>query len=427
MQNPRPSAMPPPAISTALQALVPPPAAACDAIRTEQIETVVRALRSGEQTIRNLQHAISEACANGDTPLVERLMPQYTEKTTAYRKFIRTLQAFLAQQRQRAATFDHAQQAMVAQQGQTAEAAPLVRVVQQLTQQARLQKQGDECASPMITQGMQIIAQRERASQNRESVAVWQGLMTLPLTTLAGEPRAVSSNVIASSTSPKTCYPETWPRNLILKLSVTPAVPWPDMEVWMRRTEPTMCAFKANPAAEDPQHNEMVYKDFVVMLFTHSIYFVGSWTLPNGRHSNNLLIFPVQGYGLVGAFFPLTGIPDMPQPLTLSIIPNPRPPNPAATEGLQWAAAIEIYMRQYNVVIPPALMAQLVNVPPPGRNPIMAYIIRTGMEQRRRGLAAAAAAGFVGTNPVVLAGIGMPETDMLQQMSQPPPQQHQQQ
>ncbi|KAJ6466232.1 hypothetical protein C8R45DRAFT_1106491 [Mycena sanguinolenta] len=217
-------------------------------------------------------------------------------------------------------------------------------------------------------------------------------------------------------------------------MSETPAVPLPDLQAWMKRTEPAVCTFKANPTAQVPQHTQMAYKALVAMLLKHKLCFIGSWTLPNGRHSDNLMIFPVQAMGLVGAFFPLNGTPDMPTPLNPSLIPNLMPPNPVAPPQLaaaadpQLTAAIDAYMRQHGVGMPPALLAQLVKLPPPERNQMMANIIRTGMEQRREKIAAAAAAarvpaGLGEANPSGTVGVDMPRMGMMQQMSQPQQQQ----
>ncbi|KAF7357494.1 hypothetical protein MSAN_01345600 [Mycena sanguinolenta] len=389
------------------------------AITPERVQVIQTALRGAEQTVRDLQRAITDARAKGDTQLAERLMLQYTEKTTAYMKFKTNIQAMLAQQLQGAAALTYAQQAIAAQQGQVAEAAPLMPAIQQLSQQVQPQKQDDVCPSPIITQWMQMIEQKERERHNRDNVVVWQGRMTLPLTTPAGEPREVSSNVLAISTDPDTCHSETWPRTLALKVSVTPAVALPDLEVWVRRTNPVICRFKPNPAAEDQENNEMVYNGFIVMLLKHKLYLIGSWMLPNAGLSNNLLIFPMPAVGLVGAFFPLNGIPDMPPP----------PPH-LAVAGPQLFAAIYIYMEQHEVAIPPALVLHLVRMPPLHRGRMMANIIRTEMERRERmAEAAAAAARLGGTNPVVPAGFGMPQMGMMQQIGQAQPQQfvHQQQ
>lgn len=45
-------------------------------------------------------------------------------------------------------------------------------------------------------------------------------------------------------------------------------------------------------------------------------YAVAAWILPSGAQENNVLVFPLNGTGLAGACFPLTGIPELPKPTT---------------------------------------------------------------------------------------------------------------
>jgi hypothetical protein len=49
-------------------------------------------------------------------------------------------------------------------------------------------------------------------------------------------------------------------------------------------------------------------------------YATAAWTLPSGEQGNNALFFSVNG-GLVGAFFPVNGIPEMPKPTGLPPLP----------------------------------------------------------------------------------------------------------
>ena len=46
-------------------------------------------------------------------------------------------------------------------------------------------------------------------------------------------------------------------------------------------------------------------------------YAIAAWTLPSGaQESSNVLVFPVNGSWLAGAFYPITGIPELPKPST---------------------------------------------------------------------------------------------------------------
>jgi hypothetical protein len=51
-------------------------------------------------------------------------------------------------------------------------------------------------------------------------------------------------------------------------------------------------------------------------------YAVAAWTLPSGGQENNVLVFPVSNQVLLGAFFPATGIPEMPKPHPTAVPPT---------------------------------------------------------------------------------------------------------
>ncbi|KAK7019957.1 hypothetical protein R3P38DRAFT_2782308 [Favolaschia claudopus] len=141
---------------------------------------------------------------------------------------------------------------------------------------------------------------------------VWQGRLTWSGTNPAGVARVVTTSVIASSRNRDACHADTWPPTLNLTFTAKPAVSVETLQLWMNRVEPAICTFRCNPTHPNVPNNEMSYKALVAMLITKSFYFVASWTLPNGKVSANVLIFPVRNAGLVGAFFPSTGIPHLP-------------------------------------------------------------------------------------------------------------------
>ncbi|KAJ7163054.1 hypothetical protein C8R46DRAFT_1102303 [Mycena filopes] len=307
--------------------------------------------------------------------------------------------------------------------------------------------------SPLLTQQMQkLIEQKERARQTaatnkQNSHAVWQGLMTWSGVNPAGGAREVSSFLIASSVTPDACHAETWPTSMTVSLTEQPAVTIRDLQVWTKRVEPVICTFRANPTADSAVHNEMAYKALVAMLITKNLYFVASWTLPNGKHSNNALFFPVHNAGLVGAFFPLNGLPDFPQELPgnqiQSIIPNPTPPsNPAAAgpgpnifppqlasaTGAQLVQQLNTFLTANGVAAPPIFIGQLAKMNPPERNAVMVRIIRTGQEQRRQ-KAAASAGGGMPPGGMSAGGSSAPQgmgSSMMPQMGQHQQQQYMQ-
>ncbi|KAJ7465191.1 hypothetical protein FB451DRAFT_1561577 [Mycena latifolia] len=542
-QPPPPSSIPsgPPA----------PPAPGPTSLPLPRLRQIQDALQAYEATVRALEAAITDARAKGDTALVDRLMPQWTEKNTAFQKLKTNVNAMLVQQR---AAYAHAQQQMAAAQQRQAEGqghqfqqqgqvghgqmgqsqagqgqagqvghGPAGPAGQGQGQGQMVQSgpvapdEGDArmgggdgnnnggmmpaqpqpppplnvepppghmrqpsggggarptgmlpmsmnpggmTTSPMITQQMQkMIEQKERARQNNQaskqnSTAVWQGLMTWSGPTPSGEPRSISTFVIASSATPERCHAETWPTSLTVTFAEKPAVSIRDLQIWMKRVTPVLCTFQANPRANNPVNNEMAYKSLVAVLMGKNQYFVVPWTLPNGKHSNNVLLFPVQNAGLVGAFFPLNGIPDLPvelpgNPGSSSIVPNPTAPAPPQNQPAppqmggaispQLLTQINQLMMQNGVQLPPPMLMHLAKVGAVQRNEMMRKLILHGQEQRRQRLADAAAAGGGNANLAqgqgqgqqgqgqAGAGMGMLQMGMMGQMGQQQQQQQQHQ
>lgn len=83
---------------------------------------------------------------------------------------------------------------------------------------------------------------------------------------------------------------------------------------------------------------------------------MSGWTRPSGSQGNNVLIFPINNVGLVGAFFPLTGIPEIPKPLV----------------SLPTLAGVNL---------PPSIAAQLSRLTPEQRNAVMASLLRQRQQQ----------------------------------------------
>jgi len=127
-------------------------------------------------------------------------------------------------------------------------------------------------------------------------------------------------------------HSKTWPASMALRPAQTPAVSMPDFQDWIRRTKPVLCTFKAK-APEDEQAytvlvsvmsaKSIVSRSFIYQcMLSHgsSQYATASWKLQSGTIKENALIFPMNNLGLCGAFFPLTGIPEMPQ--ALPVVPT---------------------------------------------------------------------------------------------------------
>ncbi|KXN84566.1 hypothetical protein AN958_12312 [Leucoagaricus sp. SymC.cos] len=149
---------------------------------------------------------------------------------------------------------------------------------------------------------------RNRQAPLVQSVLVWEGTLTFNGTGSDGNKKEVHTRVSASSSNAGNSHSGTWPSSMTLVPAMTPAVSIPEFQDWIRRTKPVLCTFKAR-SPED----ETNYQMLVSVMSTKRMYATASWALPNGSQKENVLIFPINNMGLCGAFFPLTGIPEMPK------------------------------------------------------------------------------------------------------------------
>ena len=82
-----------------------------------------------------------------------------------------------------------------------------------------------------------------------------------------------------------------------------------------------------------------------------------AWTRPSGAQEHNVVVFPVPPRGLVGAFFPMNGIPEMPKP---SAMPKPMVMN-----------------------LPPALLSHMQQFTPEQRSAIMNQLMHARQQQQQ--------------------------------------------
>ncbi|KAF8622579.1 hypothetical protein AX15_006924 [Amanita polypyramis BW_CC] len=154
--------------------------------------------------------------------------------------------------------------------------------------------------------------QREQSNNNAKTVwngqLIWNGLGS----TGKKECRA---KVVALSQNASECHADTWPSVITLVPTQEPAVPAPELREWIAKVKPVICRFR--PQLEPDSTNEQYYKSLIQLLITKRVFAVARWTLPSGVQENNVLVFPMNNEVLFGAFFPMTGIPEMPKPHTI--------------------------------------------------------------------------------------------------------------
>jgi hypothetical protein len=160
-------------------------------------------------------------------------------------------------------------------------------------------------------------------------------------------------------------HADTWPQALTLVPAREPVVSTPELQAWMQRHRPGLATFQFQTQVPDPKTNEDNYRSLVQLLATKKIvryyylnidpnvtefyqYATAAWTTPSGGQGRNVLVFPLHGAGVVGAFFPLTGLPELPKP----------------TQGLNPQG------------FPATMLAQLQQLDPERRNIVMTQFIR---------------------------------------------------
>ncbi|KAJ7243733.1 hypothetical protein C8J57DRAFT_1477080 [Mycena rebaudengoi] len=285
---------------------------------------------------------------------------------------------------------------------------------QQQNQQQQNQNLDTGTAAAAATAGPASRGSGGGLTQRLPAAPVWQGRFTWEGVNPAGTPRSLTAYIIGSAqnmANPHLCRAETWPTEIILVLTRQTAVTIPELQHWMKRYQPLLVTFQANPTAPNAIHNETAYKALVVMLTTKNLYYTASWVLPGGTHPTpNALIFPVHNVGLVGAFYPTGGITEMPQDYlaknpgpapVASVVPTASssaaaataasaapppniPPQGSNTTPQQRMLAIHSFMQSQGVNLPQPFLVQLAKMDEKERTGTLQMLIRNGQEQLKR-------------------------------------------
>ncbi|KAF9073940.1 hypothetical protein BDP27DRAFT_1317715 [Rhodocollybia butyracea] len=141
----------------------------------------------------------------------------------------------------------------------------------------------------------------------------WTGTLFLPGD---GPRKDLRLSVLALSANHTECRAHTWPSEMTLTTTRDPVVSLPEFQMWAKKTRPVVCTFKAHARPNVPQMNsanEQLFSMLLNMIGSSKTYFVSSWTLPSGAQTNNVLFAFAPPHGLIGTFFPVTGIQEMPR------------------------------------------------------------------------------------------------------------------
>lgn len=166
----------------------------------------------------------------------------------------------------------------------------------------------------------------------------WEGSFTFTIQH-AGQPKGLEVQVTAVTNSKGQLHTETWPERMSINMSQE-GLDRSELSLWLRRHYQTavMVQFKPQARNSEQKMNDMVYHVLMKTMFEAQTFGVVVWQLPSGPMSPNMIVFPMNN-GLVGAVFPVTGLPDLPGS-SKADAPKPQPqqqsqPQPQPQQQLQ--------------------------------------------------------------------------------------------
>ncbi|KAF8802424.1 hypothetical protein BYT27DRAFT_7260966 [Phlegmacium glaucopus] len=201
-------------------------------------------------------------------------------------------------------------------------------------------------------------AQSSQPEYVANAVPVWSGVLNWSGQGTSGK-KEVCTYVIATSPNAAACHAETWPKALSLVPTRELGLSSADLHMWIRRFRPALCHLLVQPRGQDSKVNQSNFDLLVQLLRDRKLFATAAWTTPSGAQENNVLVFPVPPRGLMGAFFPMNGIPEMPKP---SAIPIPKP----------------MSINPLNLT----MASQLQQFSPEQRNTIVAHLMRLRQQQQ---------------------------------------------
>ncbi|KAF8326507.1 hypothetical protein F5887DRAFT_925247 [Amanita rubescens] len=320
-------------------------------------------MHSLEDKIRGLEANISEARRAGNTQMVEKLSSDWKQQKDFLANFHRRLYEFMqsssalqaagnkptvadplpSQQdpssslqqksgKEKAAphsqnldfhtTHPHSSDGIEVEVGQSAvPEIPYKAPINPVLEQERRMRQMQGATGQMVQVQNAIpghlrpqpAANLQRGQQTTNTFPVWQGQLIWNGVGSTGK-KECRAKVVALSQNVAECRADTWPSIMTLVPTPEPTASLQELKEWIMRFKPVICRFQHQPESADPT-NEQYYASLIQLLTTRKVFAVAGWTLPSGGQENNILVFPVSNQSLLGAVFPVTGIPEMPKPL----------------------------------------------------------------------------------------------------------------
>ncbi|KAH7919370.1 hypothetical protein BV22DRAFT_1199516 [Leucogyrophana mollusca] len=162
-------------------------------------------------------------------------------------------------------------------------------------------------------------------------------------------------------------HADTWPRNMVLTASKESLCPPEEFQAWIKRHSAIVAQFRGMTQIGDEAGNQQALHSLSTLLTERNVYALSAWTTPRGTFSINIVLYPLAS-GLLGAVFPMTGVPDLPRG-SIPEIPKPPSSMPAAQGGSR---------------LPPELMARLQEVEPAHRNRVLQQFLHQQYIRQRQ-------------------------------------------
>jgi len=213
-------------------------------------------------------------------------------------------------------------------------------------------------SDPASSSGFSSVSGLVQSSQPElgNGVPVWAGSLNWSGQGPSGK-KEVCTYVIATSPNPAACHADTWPKALSLVPTRELGLSNGDLHIWIKRFRPAVCHLQVQPRGQDSKVNQSNYDSLVQLLREKKVFATAAWTTPSGTQENNVVFFPVSPRGLVGAFFPINGIPEMPKPMAMN------------------------QMNPFN--LPPAVLSHMQQFTPEQRTTIMAQLMHARQQQQQ--------------------------------------------
>ncbi|KAG1804880.1 uncharacterized protein HD556DRAFT_486865 [Suillus plorans] len=138
----------------------------------------------------------------------------------------------------------------------------------------------------------------------------WEGSFTIQH---AGQPKGFEVQVAAVMSSKGQPHTETWPERMFIDIPQGGLKDPSDLKSWLQKHHQSAVIAQFRPQARsiEQKKNDAAHNALMRIMMEARTFGIVAWQLPSGTMSQNMIVFPMSNK-LVGAVFPVTGLPDLP-------------------------------------------------------------------------------------------------------------------